>query len=306
MSKLDIRPIGQDDMSEIVDMQARVWQDHFLKEKNQHVPMMRRSLKNINYYLEKEPEGCFVAVWDGKIAGSIISHVWGKVGWFGPLEVEATLQNQGIGKALVQESLNYMKEKGCTTRGCETMATSPKNIAFYLKMGFRARGMSNVLYKRLEPVDPDKLKTNEARFFEARDTAHSKGLWQKIQPGLDYSTEIEATHKHKLGEIWALDSGAHAIVHTYEMFSDSNNAIVKLLIAQEKDTESMNILLEKCELSATLAGKTGMFIRAYDATPPGLKWLSGKGYVLQSNSIRLIFEGADESGKYNHVSCWSG
>ena len=82
-------------------MQARVWQDYFLKEKNQEVPMMRRSIQNINYYLDKEPEGCFVAIMDGRIAGSIISHVWGKVGWFGPLEVEATLQNQGIGKALV-------------------------------------------------------------------------------------------------------------------------------------------------------------------------------------------------------------
>lgn len=287
-------------------MQAIVWQDYFLKEKNQQVPMMRRSLQNINYYLDKEPEGCFVAIQDGKIAGSIISHVWGKIGWFGPLEVEATLQNQGIGKALVQESLKYMKEKGCTTRGCETMATSPKNIAFYMKMGFRAKALSNVLYKRLESVNPDRLKVNEARLFEPENMVHAKEIWQNIQPGLNYEPEIEATQKYNLGEVWALENGAHAIVHTYDMFSGSNNAIVKLLIAQENKTESMNILLERCELSAALAGKTGMFIRTYDATPPGLEWFSEKGYILQSNSIRLILEGSDESGNEYHVSCWSG
>ena len=287
-------------------MQARVWQDYFLKEKNQQVPMMRRSLQNINYYLDKEPAGCFVALKNSKLVGSIFTHTWGKIGWFGPLEVDAPSQGKGIGKKLVQESLEYMKEKGCTTRGCETMATSPKNIAFYLKQGFRAKAMSNVLYKRLEPTDPDRLQANVARPFDPKNMVAAKELWNKIQPGLDYESEINATQKQNLGEIWALENNAHAIVHTYEMFSESNNAIVKLLAAPENETESMNILLERCELSAALAGKTGMFIRTYDATPPSLEWFYGKGYVLQSNSIRLLFEGQDESGKENHVSCWSG
>ncbi len=268
--------------------------------------MMRRSLQNINYYLEKEPEGCFVAIQDGKIAGSIISHVWGKIGWFGPLEVEATLQGQGIGKALVQESLRYLESKGCTTRGCETMATSYKNTSFYLKMGFRAKGLSNVLYKRLEPSDPDRLKANQARLFELQNMVTFKELWQKIQPGLNYESEITALNKHNLGEIWALENSAHAIVHTYEMFSDSNNAVIKLLAAPINESKSANILLERCEMSAILAGKTGMFIRSYDVPPPGLEWFSKRGYILQSNSIRLIKKGPDESSLHYHISCWSG
>ena len=267
--------------------------------------MMHRSLQNMNYYIEKEPEGCFVALQDGKIVGSIISHIWGKVGWFGPLEVEATQQGQGIGKALVQESLKYLKSKGCTTRGCETMASSPKNVGFYMKMGFRAKGLSNVLYKHLEPVDPDRLKTNGARAFGPADMEASKELWQKIQPGLDYGPEIEAAKDHNLGESWTLENGTLGIVHTYEMFADSNNAIMKLLAVPE-NVSGLDILLERCEMSAALAGKTGMFIRSYDVTPPGLNWFFGKGYILQSNSIRLIYEGQDEASQNYHVSCWSG
>ncbi len=274
-----------------------------MKEQNQQVPMMRRSLQNMKYYIEKEPDGCYVAVQDGKILGSIISHVWGKVGWFGPLEVEAPLQGQGIGKALVQASMDYLKSKGCTTRGCETMASSPKNIAFYMKQGFRAKGMSNVMYKRLGSLDPEII--NKSRPFEPADLTPAKELWQKIQPGLDYEIEIEAIKKHNLGEAWALEDGAHAIVHTYEMFADSNNAIVKLLASPE-NASGLDTLLERCEQSAILAGKTGMFIRTYDVTPPKLDWFFGKGYILQSNSIRLIFEGPDETGKDFHVSCWSG
>ena len=287
-------------------MQARVWQDYFLKEYNQQVPMMRRSIQNMNYYIEKESEGCFVAIQDEKIVGSIISHVWGKIGWFGPLEVDATCQNQCIGKGLVQESLRYLKSKGCTTRGCETMATSAKNITFYMKQKFQAKGLSNVLYKPFGDIDPDSLKANEARSFEARDISSAKELWQKVQPGLDYEPEINAIKEYNLGEAWALENGAHAIVHTYEMFADSNNAIVKLLASPENAIDSLNILLERCEMSAALSGKTGMFIRAYDMTPPSLGWFSERGYILQSNSIRLIFEGQDESSQNYHVSCWSG
>ena len=267
--------------------------------------MMQRSLQNINYYLEKEPEGCFVAFMDGKIAGTIISHIWGKIGWFGPLEVEASQQGQGIGKALVQKSLIYLKSKGCTTRGCETMASSSKNIAFYMKMGFRAKSLSNILYKHLEPVDPDRLKTNKARAFESTDMASAKELWQKIQPGLDYGPEIEAAKKHNLGECWTLENGNLGMVHTYEMFTDSNNAIIKLLAAPE-NALGLDTLLERCEMSAVLAGKTGIFIRTYDMTPPGLNWFFDKRYILQSNSIRFIIEGPDESSQNYHVSSWSG
>lgn len=268
--------------------------------------MMRRSLQNINYYLDKEPEGCFAAILNGKVAGSIISHVWGSIGWFGPLEVGASLQGRGIGGELVRRSLDYLKTRGCRTLGCETMASSPKNIAFYQKMGFRAKAMSNVLYKNLEPADPDKLNSNGARPFESRDITAARTLWQSIQPGLDYEVEINAVEKHNLGEAWALEGGAHALVHTYEMFSDSHNAIVKLLAAPEDSPETADILLERCELSALAAGKTGMFIRTYDATPPDLAWFFDRGYVLQSNSFRLILEGQDEAGGDYHVSCWSG
>ena len=306
MATLEIRQIQQQDILEIIDMQARVWQDHFLKEKNLKVPMMRRSLQNFNYYLGKEPEGCFIAIGNGKIVGSIISHVWGEIGWFGPLEVDAPHQGRGIGKALVDRSLDYLRSRGCKTLGCETMASSPKNIAFYMKMGFRARSLSNVLYKRLEPVDSEKSNPNDARPLGSGDIELTRELWQNIQSGLDYETEIAAVKKHELGEVWVLDNGAHAIVHTYDMFSDSNNAIVKLLAAPEDSPESANTLLERCELSAMSAGKTGMFIRTYDSTPPGLAWFFDRGYILQSNSFRLILEGSDESGKDYHVSCWSG
>jgi len=297
------------DIPEIIDMQAIVWQDHFLKERNMKVPIMRRSVRNTEYYIAKDPGGCFVALDGKKIVGSIFSHSWGSIGWFGPLEVNPVCQGRGIGKALVAESVKYLKAKGCKTIGCETMAGSAHNIAFYSKLGFKAKSLSYVFYKKLGDIPPESVDNSCVRAYEpGKDLPGFKKIWGEISPGLDYSIELSSVGKG-LGHLWVKDTlngSAHAIVHTYEMFDDSQNAIIKLLVAPKDDDAAAKTLLKRCEASAAIAGKTGMFLRTYDASPPDVRWFLEGGYELQGTSIRLILEGEDETDRAIHISCWSG
>jgi len=293
------------DINEIADLQARVWQDHFLRERNMQVPMMRRTGRNLGYYLGKEPGGCFVTLEKGKIVGSIVSHVWGSVGWFGPLEVDPRFQDMGIGKALVLRSVEYLRSKGCTTIGCETMAGSHRNIAFYQRMGFRPKGLSHVMFKILGQAPPGMRLPRGVSPIE-QPPAAAKGMWGSILPGLDYSVEFDSLRKYSLGSAYGADRegrAGHAIVHTHEMFEESANAVLKLMVAA--DIGAAKVLLEACEATAMAAGKTGMFIRSYDLTPPAITWFYGNGYTQQGVSVRLILEGIDESGDINHISCWS-
>jgi ribosomal protein S18 acetylase RimI-like enzyme len=303
---LAIRVAERADIPEIIQNQGITWQDHFLKERNVNVPMMERSERNMEYYMDL-PGACLVALDRNRIVGSIISHVWGGVGWFGPLEVNPVCQGRGIGKALVAASLEFLRSKGCSTIGCETMAGSAQNIAFYSKMGFRAKGISNVLFKRLGPAlggGPDGLAIREGAA-----SGVCRPLWEEIWPGLDYGGEIELAGRMGLGKVWSLDTGtgcAHAIVHTYEMFDGSPNAIIKLLVAGKGDYAAASALLAKCEEFACAQAKTGMFIRTYDPTPPELGWFFERGYEMQGASVRLLREGRDENCGPIHVSCWSG
>jgi ribosomal protein S18 acetylase RimI-like enzyme len=300
--------VRQEDISEIIELQAIVWQDHFLRERNMQVPIMRRTHRNVNYYLKKEPDGCLVALVGEKIVGSVMSHVWGSVGWFGPLEVDPRYQDKGIGKALVAESVNYLRSKGCSTIGCETMASSARNLAFYHKLGFRSKSLSHVFYKVLADIPPEAMDNALSRQFQPNESISDyKNIWDRIQPGLDYSVEFNSLMVDDLGQIFVIDTeqgSAHAIVHTHEMFEDSSNAILKLLVAE--NAEIADALLNSCEISAVMNGKTGMFIRSCDATPPDLGWFFKHGYVLQSASVRLLLEGQDETGELYHISCWSG
>lgn len=273
------------------------------------VPIMRRSLRNMEYYMGKDPGGCFVAQEGRKIVGSIISHTWGSVGWFGPLEINPVCQGKGYGKSLVSASVEYLRARGCTTIGCETMASSPRNIAFYLKQGFKAKAISHVLYKRLAPVLQENIATDIRRLDAAKDMSGCRSMWDAISPGLDYTPELASLATSNLGEAWVVDtqSGpAHAIVHTYEMFDESQNSIIKLLVAGKGDDAIAGRLLERCEQSGAMAGKTGMFLRTYDASPPDLNWFFRRGYELQGTSVRFLLEGQDESDEMVHISCWSG
>ncbi len=304
-----IRLIESQDIPDIIDLQARTWQDHFLKEKGQRVPLMCRTLKNIEHYLAKEPGGCFVAESDGQIAGSIFSHIWGSVGWFGPLEVEPGFQGRGIGKALVEASGQYISSRGCTTIGLETVAGDARNIAFYTKQGFKPHGISYVFFKKLEWPDLQRSDPVGRNFDRSTDLEGSRALWNRITPDLDYTKEIETTSASHLGKIRVVntDAGpAHAIIHTYPLLQDSQNAIVKLIVAGQNDNNTTTRLLDWCEGAAIAAGKSGLFLRKYSATPPGPGYFFERGFSLQGMSIRLISQGPDESGETQHISCWSG
>ena len=305
MATPELRIIGKDDLSEISELQAKVWQDYFLTERGLQVPLLLRTEENLNYYLLKEPEGCFAAEVDERIVGCIFSHVWGAVGWFGPVEVVTEHQNRGIGKELVTRSVQHLRSRGCTTIGLETMSSSIKNISLYEKLGFMPRHLSYVLYKRLERSDGTRPKISEAGYSEDLDIRKEK--WNSIIPGLDYTSELRATVEQKLGRVLVHGSSgdvSHAVVHTYEMFENSPNAIVKLLVAEDEGSASE--LLVACENDAIEEGRTGIFLRTYAASHPRLEFFLKRGYVLQSTSTRMILEGPDEEGGILHVSCWSG
>lgn len=280
-----------------------------MSEYGRQVPTVNRTKKNLLYYLGKEPRGCFLAEMDGRIIGAIYSHIWGKIGWFGPLEVASRCQGQGVGKSLVARSVQYLKSRDCETIGLETMAGSVKNAAFYSKMGFKPKAFSYVLFKTLGRAERNAPAPDLRAFEIERDIKTAKVSWNFIQSGLDYEIEFRSEKINNLGYAMALDTKqclGHAIVHTYEMFEPSENAIIKLIVASKGGEQAVESLLKACEIKAIEADKSGIFVRKYATTPPDANFFFRQGYVLQSTSMRMMLQGNDEAGDCMHVSCWSG
>ena len=316
MPGVEISLMQEGDIDEVRHMQALVWQDHFFKERGKQVPLLYRSRQNLEYYLRKEGNRSFVARLDGAIIGSIICHTWGGIGWFGPLEVLPQYQDQGIGKELVRTGMDFLDSQGCSVTGLETMSSSARNVGFYTKQGFRPQKLSFVLFKDLgqdaHKKDQKEYPTDPPRRMEDTDIEPMKNLWNIIEPGLDYSSEVRSTREHDLGDVWMFDSRGdgdekfpnHVILHTYELIDGSANTIIKLLIAENKDMARR--MLGWCEEHSRNMGKKGMFLRFYQGNILTLKDLLDMDYTLTGTLIRMLMKGESQDTDMVHISCWSG
>jgi len=59
-------------------------------------------------FLEMEPDGCFVAEWDGQAVGTTIACILGSVAWIAMVLVDQEWRGRGIGKALMSHALNFL------------------------------------------------------------------------------------------------------------------------------------------------------------------------------------------------------
>src|SRR5438270_5748591 len=62
--------------------------------------------------LDLQPDGCFVAEWQGTPVGTTTTCVFGNVAWIAMVLVDANHRGKGIGKALMNHALEYLDSAG--------------------------------------------------------------------------------------------------------------------------------------------------------------------------------------------------
>jgi len=86
-------------------------------------------------YLLLEPDGCFVALYDGKEVGTATAINYEKrFGWIGMVLVHPQYRRKGIGTALLQKAIQYLKGIGVETIKLDATAEGRK---VYIPLGFR-------------------------------------------------------------------------------------------------------------------------------------------------------------------------
>lgn len=85
--------------------------------------------------LELQPTGCFLAEWEGKPVGTVTTTTYSnELAWIGMMLVHPTYRGRGIGKALMNTAIEFLKGSGV---GCIGLDATPAGKDLYLKLGFK-------------------------------------------------------------------------------------------------------------------------------------------------------------------------
>jgi ribosomal protein S18 acetylase RimI-like enzyme len=132
-------------------------------------------------FLDLQPDGCFVAEYDGAAVGTTTTCIFGSVAWIAMVLVAEKARGRGIGTALMEHVLRFLDERGIST------------------VRLDARPMGQPLYDRLGFVEQYRIAHYEGMFMAAPEVAGiedaSADCWEAL---LDLDEQITRTDRRRL------------------------------------------------------------------------------------------------------------
>ena len=94
-----------------------------------------QTLDDWQRFLAQEPDGCFVAEWNGSPAGTATTTVYGfELAWIGMVLVHPDYRRRGIGRALLEGCLAYLHRRSVR---CIKLDATPLGKRVYDSLGFK-------------------------------------------------------------------------------------------------------------------------------------------------------------------------
>ena len=272
---LEIRPMHEPDFAAVLDVTnlAFIDRDETMYGKKRTDPFFADLMAP--YRLAADPEGCHVALLDGKVVGANFSILRGTIGFFGPLAVRPDAQGGGVAQALVREFIRSAEERGGRLLGLETFANSPLHIHLYQKLGFRPSWVG-ITYRR------EVWQADLPADVEIDGAVPDLGY---IYPGLDAASDARATRAMGAGITITCGDG-FAVCHLKNtLWADPKLAYVPLIIARDRKT--FDTLLQAVDAVAGSAGKTWVTTQVPGSAWPTQEALLQHGFRPGGASLRM-------------------
>ncbi len=154
------------------------------------------------YAIDDADEGAMLWRDDrGHVVAFNMVHRSGTEGWMGPLAVRTEFQGNGTGKEIVTRGIEWLKSKGATVIGLETMPRTMDNIGFYSRLGFLPGRLTITTTLEAAYADaPARLLSRLSPAAREDAIAECRALVQRMLPGYDYTREINLTSELGLGD----------------------------------------------------------------------------------------------------------
>ncbi|MFA6567194.1 MAG: GNAT family N-acetyltransferase [Victivallales bacterium] len=138
-----IRTAVFSDLKSIVELTEKEFRSASIDAKVEDMlggtPWIETKAAMLKNELEKNPDGCFVAVMGGEIVGYITTVIVriASRGVIANLAVSSKLQGRGIGRKLIGGAVDYFRGLGLRQAKIETLASNQAGLHLYPSFGFR-------------------------------------------------------------------------------------------------------------------------------------------------------------------------
>jgi len=241
-----------------------------------------------------DPRPCFVAAVGDRVVGSVVGMDWGSAFILGPLTVDPTYANQGIGHRLMTAAMAFVAERRFSLAALYTLPNSAKHLHLYESYGFNAQRLTPVMSKmptaaatapRLWSALPPNDRRNAA--------AGCRAVSDEIFSGLDLSREIAAMAAQNLGETVLLERhdgvAGFALCHLGTRSEAGSSALfVKFACVRPGAAEDFSALLDACETLAAQRGAQRIIAGVNMAREAAYRIMLARGYRAEIIGVAML------------------
>src|ERR1051326_7341692 len=250
--------------------------------------------------------GAGAMVWrdeDDQLVAFNVAHRSGLEGWMGPLAVRPDRQGLGLGKAIVQAAIDWLKERDGTTVGLETMPRTVENIGFYSRLGFRAGHLNMQLtgdaMTNVRSLRQRLLRLSELAASDQDDLLKACAARLGLSaPGRDYTREHELTHELGIGDTIVIE---HDGIHGFALWHSAPLAearpaeelrVLKLFADSDETFARLILALEVCAAKLRIRR---VAIRCQTLYSSSYRHLVERGYRVRWTDLRMTLDGYVEA-----------
>ena len=234
------------------------------------------------------------------IAAFNMVHQSGVEGWMGPLAVHPDYQGQGIGKVIVTAGVDWLKQRGATVIGLETMPRTMDNVGFYSSLGFTPGHLTLTVTLEaaragIQSVSLAMLNPHERELA----LRQCRQLLVELAPGYDYTREIVLTAQHELGDTVmirnAAGAQAFAVCHSAPLVEGRATDEMRVLKIVARTEADFDTLVTQLCAHARIRSARRIAIRVQGQYTHVYRRLMARGARVRWTDLRMSVHGFAES-----------